>query len=321
MSELKNFLSSNSDSSLVKVFEALEVAAVRVSREVTIKGLGEDIHGAHHSENSHGEQQQKLDLFADDQFQDAFRKSGVIAGLASEEIDEAIQFDENLDGDYIVMIDPLDGSSNIDVNVAIGTIFAIYERVSETGAPLVDEDFLQSGRHIVAAGYLNYSVSTQFVISTGQGVHIFTLDPLINEFHLVDDNVEIPEDGKFYAINEVNFDDFDKRLKDFIQYCRDKRKPNGNRMYTGRYIGSLVADFHRNLLKGGIYVYPATVEAPQGKLRLLYEGNPMAFLIEQAGGYATDGNVNILDIVPTELHQKCPLYVGSKVMMDEVMGE
>lgn len=319
MSELKEFLSGRAEEGLQKVFHAIEEASLKVAKETGRAGLGADIYGAQGSENVQGEQQQKLDVYADNLFIDAFRKSGVVAGIASEELDDAIQLDENLGGEYVIMIDPLDGSSNIDVNVAIGTIFAIYKRVSKAGEALIDEDFLQPGLNQVAAGYVNYSVSTQLVFTTGNGLHIATLDPDKKQYFLIKENVRIPDDGKVYSINEVNFDDFDERLKRFVQYCRDKRKADGKRMYTGRYIGSLVADFHRNLLKGGIYVYPATNEAPKGKLRLLYEGNPMAMLITQAGGKATDGNQNILEIVPTELHQRCPLYIGSPVMMDEVM--
>ncbi len=318
MIELHQHL-ADADPGLQKIFQAIQQASLRVAQETGRAGLGADIYGAKGSENIQGEEQQKLDVYADNLFTDAFRKSGVIAGMASEEVDNALQFDESLDGRYVIMIDPLDGSSNIDVNVAIGTIFAIYERVSPVGQPLTPEDFLQAGSKQVASGYVSYSVSTQLVFSVGAGVHIFTLDPSSQEYMLIQENVTIPEDGKVYSINEVNFDDFNAPLQRFVQYCRDKRNEKGKRKYTGRYIGSLVADFHRNLLKGGIYVYPATVEAPNGKLRLLYEGNPMAFLITQAGGKATDGVQNILDIVPTELHQRCPLYIGSPVMMDEVM--
>lgn len=319
--ELKKFLEKTGvDAELISVFGAIESASKVVQGEVSRAGLGADIYGAKGSENIQGEQQQKLDVYADECFIKEFRACGHVAGLASEEQDNALQFDESLNGDYIIMIDPLDGSSNIDVNVAIGTIFAIYKRVSDSGSELEDGDFLQAGKHQVAAGYVNYSVSTQLVLSTGNGTHIFTLEPKSGDYRLINENVQFPADGKVYSINEVNLDDFDENLKRYAQHCKDKRKPDGKRMYTGRYIGSLVADFHRNLLKGGIYVYPATVDSPKGKLRLLYECNPMSFLAVNAGGKGSDGTQDILEIEPTELHQRCPFYVGSPVMMNEAIG-
>lgn len=318
MAELKQFLKAGVSKSLLTVITAIERASIELSSEVNRAGLGADIYGAKGKENVQGEEQQKLDVYANDVFIEELRACGAVVGLASEELEHALQFDESIEGKYIVMMDPLDGSSNIDVNVAIGTIFAIYERVSKPGKSVDEADFMQPGKKQVAAGYVNYSVSTQMVLSTGSGVHIFTLDQKKKAYYLIKENVQMPADGKVYSINEVNFDDFDAGLKRFVQYCRDKRNSKGKRQYTGRYIGSLVADFHRNLLKGGIYVYPATDEAPKGKLRLLYECNPMAFLAIQAGGLATDGKQDILEITPTELHQRCPLYVGSKVMMEEM---
>jgi fructose-1,6-bisphosphatase I len=216
-----------------------------------------------------------------------------------------VSFEGNEDASYVIVIDPLDGSSNIDVNVSIGTIFGVYERVSPHGTPVELKDFLQSGRAQVAAGYVLYSVSTQMVISTGHGLHIFTLEPWKRAYHRVVDHVKMPRDGKVYSINEVNYDDFEPRLKRFVQYCKDKRKINGNRQY--------------NLLKGGIYIYPGVSEAPNGKIRLVYECNPIAYLAAQAGGYATDGKETILDRKPKELHEKSPFYVGSPEMMDEAM--
>lgn len=319
--ELKKFLEDKgTESALIEVFKAIENASKVVQSEVSRAGLGADIYGAKGSENIQGEEQQKLDVYADECFIKEFRACGQLAGLASEEQDDALQFDESLNGEYVIMIDPLDGSSNIDVNVAIGTIFAVYKRVSEKGSGLEEGDFLQAGKHQVAAGYVNYSVSTQLVFSAGSGTHIFTLDPNSGEYRLINENVKFPADGKVYSINEVNLDDFDDNLKRYAQICKDKRKADGKRMYTGRYIGSLVADFHRNILKGGIYVYPATVDSPKGKLRLLYECNPMAFLAVNAGGKGSDGTQDILEIEPTELHQRCPFYVGSPVMMDEALS-
>jgi len=320
MTELNNFLSVETTPEIAKIFGAIEKASFILSKEVGYQGLGADILGADGGQNSTGDAQQKLDVYADHVFERALRASGVIAGWASEESEEFVTFEENKDAEYVIVIDPLDGSSNIDVNVSIGTIFGIYRRVSKRGSSVELRDFLQKGSNMIAAGYVLYSVSTQMVLSTGHGLHVFTLEPWKKSYHRILDHVRTPEDGKVYSINEVNFDDFAPRLKRFVQYCRDKKNEKGNRKYTGRYIGSLVADFHRNLLKGGIYVYPATGEAPHGKLRLVYECIPMAFLISQASGYATDGVRNILELTPSELHQKSPLYLGSKVMMDEVMS-
>jgi len=319
MTELNEFLANETTPEIAKFFSAIEQASFIVSKEVGYQGLGEDILGAKGSENSTGDQQQKLDVYADHVFERALRNSGVIAGWASEESDRFVTFEGCENAPYVVVIDPLDGSSNIDVNVSIGTIFGVFERISPKGSKVEVADFLQKGSQQVAAGYVLYSVSTQLVLTTGHGLHVFTLEPWKRSYHRVLDHVKTPEDGKVYSINEVNFDDFNPQLKRFVQYCRDKRKENGTRKYTGRYIGSLVADFHRNLIKGGVYVYPSTSEAPNGKLRLVYECNPMALLIQQAGGYATNGVESILDIQPTELHQKSPLYLGSPVMMDEVM--
>jgi len=321
MTELNEFLSAETTPEIAKIFSAIEQASFIVSKEVGFQGLGDDILGAKGSKNEAGDVQQKLDVYADNVFERALRQSGVVAGWASEESTKIVGFEENLDAKYVVVIDPLDGSSNIDVNVAIGTIFGVYERATEPGKQVELKDFLQKGRNQVAAGYVMYSVSTQMALTTGHGLHVFTLEPWKRSYHRVLDHVKMPLDGKVYSINEVNLDDFNPRLKRFVQYCRDKRKANGHRQYTGRYIGSLVADFHRNLLKGGIYVYPGTSDAPDGKIRLVYECNPMAFLAAQAGGYGTDGENTILDIQPKELHQKVPFYVGSRLMMDEVMKE
>lgn len=317
MTELNEFLSAETTPEIAKIFSAIEQASFIVSKEVGYQGLGEDILGAKGSSNKTGDQQQKLDVYADHVFERALRQSGVIAGWASEESDEIVSFEGNENAKHVIVIDPLDGSSNIDVNVSIGTIFGIYERITPIGKPVEIKDFLQKGRKQIAAGYVLYSVSTQLVLSTGHGLHVFTLEPWKRSYHRVLDHVKMPDDGKVYSINEVNYDDFDESLKRFVRYCREKRKAGGKRQYTGRYIGSLVADFHRNLLKGGIYVYPGVVEAPNGKIRLVYECNPMAFLAAQAGGYGSDGKNTILDIQPKELHQKSPFYVGSRLMMDE----
>ena len=212
-------------------------------------------------------------------------------------------------------MDPLDGSSNIDVNVSVGTIFSIYRRITPAGTPVQLEDFLQKGTNQVAAGYIIYGSSTMLVYTTGNGVNGFTLDPSLGSYYLSNPNMRFPEDGKIYSINEGNYIKFPQGVKDYIKYCQREEE---NRPYTSRYIGSLVADFHRNMIKGGIYIYPSTSQSPRGKLRLLYECNPMAFLTEQAGGKASDGFRRILDIEPTELHQRTPFFCGSRKMVEKV---
>ncbi len=214
----------------------------------------------------------------------------------------------------MVLIDPLDGSSNIDVNVSVGTIFSIYRRVTPAGTPVSLEDFLQAGNRQVAAGYIIYGTSTMIVYSTGHGVNGFTLNPALGTYYLSHPNLSFPENGQIYSVNEGNYVHFPQGIKDYIKYCQ---KEEENRPYTSRYIGSLVSDVHRNMIKGGIYIYPNTAKDPQGKLRLLYECNPMAFLIEQAGGKASDGYRRILDIQPTELHQRTPFIGGSASMVEK----
>ncbi|MCF0206220.1 MAG: class 1 fructose-bisphosphatase, partial [Bacteroidales bacterium] len=266
------------------------------------------------------ETQQKLDVFADEMFMKALQASGIIAGVASEENDDIIVFDDelSLNGNYVICIDPLDGSSNIDVNVSVGTIFSIYHRISPQGTRVVKEDFLQPGNKQVAAGYVIYGSSTMLVYSTGLGTTGFTYEPAIGEFCMSYEFMKTPESGKIYSINEGNYLKFPEGIKRYLKYAQEIDKPT-NRPYSLRYIGSLVADFHRNLLKGGVYIYPRTASSPNGKIRLLYECNPIAFLAEQAGGKATDGYGNrILDIVPTGIHQRTPFVVGSKEMVDKI---
>lgn len=302
---------------LSRLLSAIRLAARIVNREVNKAGLV-DILGETGVENIQGETQQKLDVFADEKFLEAIRVRGDVCGIGSEEQDEYIAFENerSKQGKYILLIDPLDGSSNIDVNVSIGTIFSIYRRVSPYGTKATKEDFLQEGRKQVAAGYVIYGSSTMLVFSTGNGVNGFTYDPSIGVFYLSHPDMKIPEDGKIYSINEGNYVHFPDGVKKYIKYCQDEDEAT-NRPYTSRYIGSLVADFHRNLIKGGIYIYPTSKKAPNGKLRLLYECNPMAYLIEQAGGLATDGKNSILDLKPTDLHQRTPLFIGSKKMVEK----
>ncbi|WP_375752399.1 class 1 fructose-bisphosphatase [Vibrio sp. HN007] len=303
---------------LSSLLASIRLAAKIVNREINKAGLA-DITGAVGGENIQGEEQQKLDVYANDKFKAALEARDQVCGVASEEEDEAVAFNKELNKNakYVVLMDPLDGSSNIDVNVSVGTIFSIYRRVSPVGTPPTEEDFLQPGEKQVAAGYVIYGSSTMLVYTTGFGVHGFTYDPSIGSFCLSHENMMIPEDGKIYSINEGNYIRFPMGVKKYIKYCQEN-VPADNRPYTSRYIGSLVADFHRNLLKGGIYLYPSTESHPNGKLRLLYECNPMAFLIEQAGGVASDGVRRIMELKPTELHQRVPFFVGSKKMVQKV---
>ncbi|WP_375321629.1 class 1 fructose-bisphosphatase [Aliivibrio logei] len=303
---------------LSSLIGSIKLAAKIVNREINKAGLV-DITGASGEENIQGEQQQKLDLYANDKFKAALENRDQVCGVASEEEDEAVAFNKELNQNakYVVLMDPLDGSSNIDVNVSVGTIFSIYRRISPIGTPAIEEDFLQPGNKQVAAGYIIYGSSTMLVYTTGNGVHGFTYDPSLGVFCLSHEDMKVPQDGNIYSINEGNYIRFPEGIKQYLKYCQEM-KPEDNRPYTSRYIGSLVADFHRNLLKGGIYLYPSTQAYPNGKLRLLYECNPMAMLIEEAGGKATDGEQRILNIKPTELHQRVPFFVGSSNMVDKV---
>ena len=301
-----------------RLLHHIGIAAKKVNREVNKAGLV-DILGRTGAENIQGEEQQKLDLYANETFLEELQASGECCGAASEENEDIILFERGLSrrARYIVCMDPLDGSSNIDVNVSVGTIFSIYKRRSARGGPAEKADFLQPGSAIVAAGYVIYGSSTMLVYSSGSGVYGFTLDPSIGEFCLSHPSVRIPAEGKIYSINEGNYQKFPAGVKRYIKYCQ-QTEPHEGRPYTSRYIGSLVADFHRNMLKGGIYIYPETESHPHGKLRLQYECNPMAFLAEQAGGRATDGMRRILDLRPQDVHQRVPLYTGSTRMMERV---
>ena len=294
------------------------IAAKKVNREVNKAGLV-DILGRAGSENVQGEDQQKLDVYANETFLGELKASGECCGVASEENQDVIIFDDELsrDGRYIFCMDPLDGSSNIDVNVSIGTIFSVYKRKSPIGEVATLDDFLQKGCEQVAAGYVIYGSSTMLVYTTGNGVNGFTLDTSIGEFCLSHPNIKTPKDGKIYSINEGNYEKFPVGVKKYIKYCQETDGKT-SRPYTSRYIGSLVADFHRNLLKGGIFIYPETNSHPNGKLRLLYECNPIAFIAEQAGGVATDGERRILDFSPESIHQRVPFYTGSEEMMKKI---
>ena len=300
------------------LLQHIGIAAKIINKKVNKAGLV-DILGEAGEVNVQGEDQKKLDVFSHEHMVWALKASGDCCGIASEETEGMITFDDDMSKDarYIICTDPLDGSSNIDVNVSIGTIFSIYRRVSERGTEPVLEDFLQPGIKQVAAGYVIYGSSTMLVYTTGKGVNGFTLDPSIGEFCLSHPRMQTPKDGKIYSINEGNYAKFPEGVKKYIKYCQVIDKYT-DRPYSSRYIGSLVADFHRNLLKGGIFIYPQTASAPNGKLRLLYECNPIAFIAEQAGGKAINGFQRILELKPESLHQRTPFYTGSENMVSNV---
>ena len=309
-----------SSGELSRILSAIRLASKILNQQINKAGLAKHILGAAGSDNIQGEAQQKLDVFADEHFMRSLEARGVVCGIASEENDDFIAFNNeiNNNGKYVVLIDPLDGSSNIDVNVSVGTIFSVFQRVSPIGSPVQLEDFLQPGNNQVAAGYVIFGSSTMLVYTTGNGVNGFTYDPGIGVFFLSHPDMKIPKDGKVYSINEGNILQCDESVRNYVNYCQQEDAAT-NRPYSARYIGSLVADFHRNMLKGGIYIYPATSKAPKGKLRLLYECNQLSMIAEQAGGKATDGKNRIMDIVPTQLHQRVPYYVGSANMVDKAM--
>ncbi len=300
---------------LTALLSAIKLGAKIIHRDINKAGLV-DILGTSGVENIQGEQQMKLDLFANEKLKEALKARGIVAGIASEEEDEIVIFEGVENGKYVVLMDPLDGSSNIDVNVSVGTIFSIYRRITPPGTPVTEEDFLQPGSQQVAAGYVVYGSSTMLVYTTGCGVHAFTYDPSLGVFCLSAEKMTFPERGYTYSINEGNYIRFPQGVKKYLKFCQEEDDAT-QRPYTSRYIGSLVADFHRNLLKGGIYLYPSTASHPKGKLRLLYECNPMAFLAEQAGGKASNGRDRILDLQPQTLHQRSPFFVGNNHMVDD----
>ncbi|HEA20345.1 hypothetical protein LCGC14_0881230 [marine sediment metagenome] len=302
---------------LSKLINAIRLAAKVVNHEVNKAGLV-DIIGGVGEINIQGEAQQKLDLFANEKFIQSLTNREIVCGIASEEEEDFISInssDERNQNKYVVLIDPLDGSSNIDVNVSVGTIFSVYRRITPVGTPVTLEDFLQPGKNQVAAGYIVYGTSTMLVYTTGDGVNGFTLNPAIGTFYLSHPNMQFPETGTIYTVNEGHYVHFHQGVKDYIKYCQEE---DGDRPYTARYIGSLVSDFHRNMIKGGIYMYPKSSVTEEGKLRLLYECNPMAFIAEQANGIAVGGRSRILDVVPTELHQRIPFFAGSRKMVEKL---
>ena len=305
-----------SSGELSRLINSIRLAAKMVNHEVNKAGLV-DITGSAGEINTQGEDQQKLDVFANNVFIQTLTNREIVCGIASEENEDFITISgTNSDhkNKYVVLIDPLDGSSNIDVNVSVGTIFSIYRRVTPLGTPVQLEDFLQPGNLQVAAGYIVYGTSTMLVYTTGHGVNGFTLNPALGTYYLSHPNMQFPEQGRIYSVNEGNYTHFPQGIKDYIKYCQ---KEEDDRPYTSRYIGSLVSDIHRNMIKGGIYMYPKSSMAEEGKLRLLYECNPMAFIVEQAGGKASNGHTRIMELKPTELHQRVPFICGSKKMVEK----
>jgi fructose-1,6-bisphosphatase I len=303
---------------LSTILSNIGTAAKILNKKINKAGLV-DILGKAGKVNIQGEDQQKLDVFADKIFTEAIKSTGECCGIATEENQHVIVFSDKLakNGKYIVCMDPLDGSSNIDYNVSVGSIISIYRRITPRGERVKNEDFLQSGNAQVAALYVIYGSSTMLVYTTGNGVNGFTLDPAIGEFCLSHPDIKTPKEGKIYSVNEGNYGYFPAGIKKYIKYCQEMDESSG-RPYTSRYIGSLVSDFHRNLLKGGIFLYPPNENMPGGKLRIVYECNPMAFIAEQAGGLASDGKNRIMDITPESLHQRSPLYVGSESMVRKI---
>lgn len=305
-----------SSGELSRLINSIRLAAKVVNHEVNKAGLV-DITGAAGETNVQGEDQQKLDVYANEKFIQTLTNREIVCGIASEENDDFITIAgqrNDHQNKYVVLMDPLDGSSNIDVNVSVGTIFSIYRRITPVGTPVKMKDFLQPGNNQVAAGYIVYGTSTMLVYTTGHGVNGFTLNPALGSWYLSHPDIHYPEIGRIYSVNEGNYVHFPQGVKDYIKYCQQEEE---DRPYTSRYIGSLVSDFHRNMIKGGIYFYPTTSKAPKGKLRLLYECNPMAFIAEQAGGKASDGFNRILEIEPTELHQRVPFFVGNREMVEK----
>jgi len=306
-----------SSGELSRILNSIRLAAKVVNHKVNKAGLV-DIIGSVGSENIQGEDQKKLDVLANEIFIQTLINREIVCGIASEENDEFINV-EGRENDnknkYIVLIDPLDGSSNIDVNVSVGTIFSVYRRVSPIGSPVNLNDFLQKGICQVAAGYVIYGTSTMLVYTTGHGVNGFTLNPAIGTFYLSHPKMTYKKDGHIYSINEGNYTHFPDAVKNYVKYCQLEEE---DRPYTSRYIGSLVSDFHRNIIKGGVYLYPSSKKKPKGKLRLLYECNPMAFIAEQAGGKASDGFNRIMEVSPKELHERIPFYCGSYNMVKKL---
>ena len=310
---------SNATGELSTILRDISLACKMINKQVNKAGLA-DVLGSHGATNVQGEEQMKLDVYSDEMLINVLENSSDCAGIASEENDDFIAFQDefSMNSKYVVMFDPLDGSSNIDVNASIGTIFCIYKRVTPLGTPVTAEDFLQPGSAMKAAGYVIYGSSTMLVYATKLGVNGFTLEPSIGEFCLSHPNMKVKENGKIYSINQGNTNKLDEKLKAYLDYCMEEDKET-NRPYSHRYIGSMVADLHRTLIKGGIFMYPADKKNKNGKLRLIYECNPMSYIIEKAGGLGSTGYDAVLNVKPTELHQRVPIFIGSKNMVEHVV--
>lgn len=307
----------DSKDELLRILTAIRLAAKIVSREVNKAGLSEFVRGSAGTVNVQGEEQTSLDVFANNLFVQCLRNRNIVCGLVSEEDDEVIKMNEQHGAahHYIVLMDPLDGSSNVDVNIPVGTIFSVVRRKTAVNSHPEMSDFLQDGNNVIAAGYVLYGSSTMLVFSVGQGVHGFTLDPSIGTLYLTHPDMKFPKLASpskgIYSVNEGNYKSFSKGVQMYLDACKDRQQ-------TARYVGALVADFHRNLLKGGIYMYPPTAKAKNGKLRLLYECNPIAFLAEQAGGKASTGTSRVMDIKPSHIHERVPFFVGPTEMVEEI---
>lgn len=307
-------LFKNSTGELSTILRDISLACKLINDKVNKAGLT-DVLGSFGKENVQGEVQMKLDVYANEILINVLKSSSDCAGVGSEENDDIIVFDDEYskNSKYVVLFDPLDGSSNIDVNASIGTIFAVYKRISPLGTPCTIEDFLQKGSNLMTAGYVIYGSSTMLVYATKLGVNGFTLDPTIGEFCLSHKDMKCAEDGKIYSINQGNYNKLDKSIQDYIDFCMQDNE--SKKAFSHRYIGSMVADMHRTLIKGGIFIYPSDTSNKNGKLRLLYECNPMSFIIEMAGGLSSDGKQSILNIEPSALHQRVPIFIGSKKMV------
>ena len=305
---------------LSNLLRDIALAAKRVNVEVNKAGLV-DILGETGEVNIQGEGVKQLDDFANSAFLAVLQRGISCAGIASEELDDFACFDEDLcnQSKYIVVLDPLDGSSNIDVNISIGTIFGVYRRKTEIGFPCKQNDFLQKGENLVAAGYIIYGSSTMLVYATRRGVNGFTLDPSVGEFTISHPDIKCPPNGNVYSVNQGNYYKYNEKVRQYIYDCQIKNKSEGG-PYSHRYTGTMVADMHRNLIKGGIFLYPSSADHSNGKLRLVYECNPFAFILEMAGGKATDGKRNILEIQPESLHQRTPFFAGSRDMMEPFLA-
>lgn len=291
---------------LSALMNRIALAGKLIARRFSRAGLMEDVLGFTGEVNVQGESVKKMDVYANEVFISVFKQSGLVCRLASEEMDKPYYIPENCPiGRYTLLYDPIDGSSNTDINLSLGSIFSIRQQEG-TDTDGEAKDLLTNGRKQLAAGYIIYGPSTMLVYSMGTGVHFFTLDPSLGEFILTEENVKIPEHGSVYSVNEGNFWQWDESYREYIRYVH---RTEG---YTARYSGAMVSDFHRTLVQGGVFLYPGTLQKPEGKLRLLYESAPLAFLIEQAGGRATTGTEEILDVVPKQLHQRTPLIIGSK---------